>query len=154
MIFTVIFNFFLLSVLIIDGSDNADYFIYKFNISKKDQKRFKIIDNFYKDKITSKSFSEKNLNKVFYYYGKQAVVDILGNRLFFLKNMDKKLLNFIDQFQSKVLPAMPISAKVLMENYNIPEGKNLGNKLKKIEEEWVNNNFQLSENQINKIANN
>tara|TARA_B110000444_G_scaffold2288_1_gene2053 strand:- start:41 stop:1315 length:1275 start_codon:yes stop_codon:yes gene_type:complete len=145
---------FLLSVLIIDGSDNADYFIYKFNISKKDQKRFKIIDNFYKDKITSKSFSEKNLNKVFYYYGKQAVVDILGNRLFFLKNMDKKLLNFIDQFQSKVLPAMPISAKVLMENYNIPEGKNLGNKLKKIEEEWVNNNFQLSENQINKIANN
>ena len=68
--------------------------------------------------------------------------------------MDKKLLNFIDQFQSKVLPAMPISAKVLMENYNIPEGKNLGNKLKKIEEEWVNNNFQLSENQINKIANN
>ena len=39
---------FLLSVLIIDGSDNADYFIYKFNISKKDQKRLKIIDNFYK----------------------------------------------------------------------------------------------------------
>ena len=34
---------FLLSLLIIDGSDNTDYFIYKFNISKKDQKRLKII---------------------------------------------------------------------------------------------------------------
>ena len=142
---------FLLSVLIIDGSDNADYFIYRFNISKKDQKRLKIIDNFYKDKITVKSFSEKNLNKVFYYHGKQAVVDILSNRLFFLKKVDKKLINFIDQFQSKVLPTMPISAKVLMEKHNIPEGKNLGNKLKIIEEEWVDNNFQLTDKEINKI---
>ena len=48
---------------------------------------------------------------------------------------------------------MPLGAKVLMEKYDIPEGKNLGNKLKKIEEEWVNNNFQLSEKQIEKIIN-
>ena len=56
---------FLLSVLIIDGTDNADYFIYKFNLSKKDQNRLKIIDNFYKDKVTAKSFLESNLNKIF-----------------------------------------------------------------------------------------
>ena len=40
-----------------------------------------------------------------------------------------------------------------MEKYNIQEGKSLGNILKMIEEEWVNNNFQLSENQIEKIIN-
>ena len=50
---------FLLSVLIIDGTDNTDYFIFKFNLSKEDQKRLKIIDNFYKDKITTNS-SQKN----------------------------------------------------------------------------------------------
>jgi poly(A) polymerase len=33
------------------------------------------------------------------------------------------------------------------------EGKNLGIKLKNIEEEWVNNNFKLSEKQIDKIVN-
>ena len=48
---------------------------------------------------------------------------------------------------------MPIGAKFLMEKYQIPEGKNLGNKLKNIEEEWVNNNFKLSEKQIDKIIN-
>ncbi len=32
---------FLLSAMIIDGTDNADYFLYKFNISKKDQKKNK-----------------------------------------------------------------------------------------------------------------
>ena len=40
-----------------------------------------------------------------------------------------------------------------MEKYNIPEGKNLGNKLKTIEEEWLNNNFKITEKQINKIVN-
>ena len=144
---------FLLSLLIIDGTDNTEYFIYKFNISKKDQRRLKIIDQFYKKKITATSFSEKNLNKFFYFYGKEAVIDVLSYRLFFQKIIDKKLLNFIKLFQSKILPTMPIGAKTLMEKYDIPEGKNLGNKLKLIEEEWVNNNFQLSSKQIERIIN-
>ena len=142
---------FILSVLIIDGSDNTDYFIYKFNISKKDQKRLKIIDNFYKKKINKKSFSENNLNNVFYYYGKQSVIDILSYRLFSLKKIDNKILNLIDHFQFKDFPTMPINAKTLMNDYNIPEGKTLGDKLKMIEKEWVNNNFQLTAKQIDKL---
>ena len=144
---------FLLSLLIIDGSDNADYFIYKFNISKKNQKRLKIIDNFYKEKISSLSLSEKNLNKLFYYNGKESVIDILSFRLFSLRKVDQNLLNLINLFNSKISPILPIGAKILMEKYNIQEGKSLGNILKMIEEEWVNNNFQLSENQIEKIIN-
>ena len=144
---------FLLSLLIIDETDNADYFIYKFNISKKDQRRLKIIDKFYKDKITVMTFSEKNLNKFFYFNGKEAVIDVLSYRLFYSKKIDKKLLNFINIFKSKVLPTMPVNAKMLMKKYNIPEGETLGNKLKMIEEEWVNNNFELSLDQINEIIN-
>ena len=143
---------FLLSIMIIDGSDNADYFLYKFNLSKKDQKRLKIIDNFYKNKISSKSFSEKNLNKIFYYDGKQSLIDILSFRVFTSRKIDNKILKYIEQYQSKDLPFMPVSAKFLMEKYQIPEGKSLGNKLKNIEEEWVNNNFNLSEKQIDKIV--
>ncbi len=142
---------FLLSLLIIDGKDNVDYFLYKFNISKKDQKRLKIIDDFYKEKISSKSFSEKNLNKIFYYKGKQSLIDILSFRIFSSRKIDKKLLKFIEQFKSKDLPSLPVGAKFLMEKYEIPEGKNLGIKLKSIEEEWVNNNFKLSQKQIDKI---
>ena len=145
---------FLLSTLIIDGSDNLDYFIYKFNISKKDQKRLKIIDDFYKNKDTSKTFSEKILNKIFYYNGKQSVIDILSYKLVTSKKIDNKILNFINHFRSKDLPTMPFGAKILMEKYQIPEGITLGNKLKLIEEEWVNNNFQLSEKQITKIIEN
>ena len=143
---------FLLSILLIDGTDNTDYFIYKFNISKREQKRLKIIDNFYKDKISAKTFSENNLNKIFYYKGKQSLIDILNFKIFTSKKVDKKNLEFIEQFQSKDPPSMPISAKFLMDKYQIPEGKNLGIKLKNIEDEWVNNNFTLSEKQIDKIV--
>ena len=143
---------FLLSILIIDQSDNADYFFYKFNISKNDQKRIKIIKNFYDEKITAKSFSEKNLNKVFFYFGKQSVIDILSYRLFILKKIDIKLINLIDHFKSKILPVIPINAEILMKKYNIPAGKNLGDKLKILEEEWVKNDFKLSDEQISKIV--
>ena len=84
---------FLLSLMIIDETDNADYFLYKFNISKKDQKRIKIIDNFYKEKINSKTFTEKNMNKIFYYYGKKAVIDILNYKIIKSKKIDNNLKN-------------------------------------------------------------
>ena len=47
---------------------------------------------------------------------------------------------------------MPVGANMLMDKYNIPEGKILGNKIKMIEEIWVDNGFSISEKQIQKIA--
>ena len=45
---------FLLMLMILDNSDNADYFLYKFNISNKDKKRIKILDNFYRENSSKK----------------------------------------------------------------------------------------------------
>jgi len=142
---------FLLSLMIIDGTDNADYFIYKFNLSKKDQKRLKSINFFYKENVNVKYFNEKNFNKIFYYNGKQTVLDIINFKLFSSVKVEKKLLNLIEIYKNKILPTFPISAKTIMAKYNIPEGKILGSKLKLIEETWVQNSFQISEKQIQKI---
>ena len=70
-----------------------------------------------------------------------------------MKKIDQKLLSLIEQFKYKTLPSMPVNAKVLMDKYYIPEGKDLGNKLKIIEEEWINNNFHISKEKIDKIIN-
>jgi poly(A) polymerase len=142
---------FLLSLLIVDGTDNTDYFIYKFNLSKKDQKRLKSIDLFYKENVNLKNFTEKNLNKIFYYNGKQTVLDIINFKLFTSIKVEKKLLKLIKIYTNKILPAFPIGANMIMSKYNIPEGKTLGNKLKQIEGTWVQNNFQISEKQILKV---
>ena len=143
---------FLLSLMIIDETDNSDYFFYKFNISKKDQKRLRLIDLFYKEKITIKNFTEKNFNKIFYFNGKQAVSDIINFKLFTSSKVEKKLIKLMKTYQDKVIPTMPVGANLLMNKYNIPEGKTLGSKLKMIEEIWVGNNFNISDKQVEKIA--
>ena len=145
---------FLLSLMVIDGTDNVDYFLYKFNISKNDQKRLLFLNNFNSQKITSKTFSEKNLNRMFYYNGKEALMDVLNFKLFKSSKVDNNLLKIIEKYNNKEMPIMPIKASTLIEKYNIPKGKELGIKLREIEEIWADNNFQISDKEFKDIVNN
>ena len=145
---------FLLSLMIIDNSDNVDYFLYKYNLSKKDQKRIKIIHGFYKDKFNLKKFTQYNFNEYFYYEGNQAVLDVLRFKVIKSKKIDKSLIELIEYYKNKQVPKMPIGAELLMQKYKIPEGKQLGVKLKKIEVEWVKNNFTISDKQVENIIEN
>ena len=142
---------FLLSVMIINETDNVDYFLYKFNLSKKDQKRIKILDNFYKDKITKNTFKEKNLIKILYFQGRQSILDILNYKIITTKKIDPNLIELKRQFENKELPTFPIDTKNLMQEYDLVEGKTLGKKLKQLEEFWVNNNFQINKEQVDVI---
>ncbi len=142
----------LIALLVIDGTDNADYFLYKFKISNKDKKRLKLIDLFYREKVTLNSFTEKNLNKLFYFNGRQAVIDIINFKIFNSNKVEKKLIKLLDNYKEKTIPILPIGADLLMSKFQIPEGKTLGNKLKKIEETWVQNGFQISDKQVQKIV--
>ena len=145
---------FLLSLMIIEESDNTDYFLYKFNLSNKNKKRIKYIDNFYKKKISKKTFTKNNMNKVFYYDGKQAVDDILCFYMIKSKKLDQELIELNNFYKNKLVPQLPIGAEILKTKYRIPEGKQLGSKLRMIEEKWVENNFQISDQQIDNIINN
>ena len=145
---------FLLSVLVIDGTDNVDYFIYKFNLSKKDKKRLLFLNSFYSAKFTSKTFLEKNLNQIFYFNGKEATLDIIYFKIFITNKVDTKLIKLIEIFKEKEIPVMPFKASMLIEKYQLLEGKELGRKLKVIEEVWVSNNFNISEKEIQKIISN
>ena len=144
---------FLLSLIIIDGTDNVDYFIYKFNLSKKDQKRLLFLNNFNTQKIHTKTYSEKNLNKIFYFNGREALMDIIYFKIFKSKKIDNNLLKMIGNFKDKEIPTMPLKADILMGKYNISEGKELGKKLKAIEEVWTNNDFKITEKEVQDIVN-
>ena len=49
---------------------------------------------------------------------------------------------------------MPISADLLIKKYEVSEGRQLGEKLKEIEDEWIKNNFKISDQQVDNIINN
>ena len=50
------------------------------------------------------------------------------------------------------IPVIPIKAKDLIKQFNLKEGKLLGSILKEIEEQWLNNNFKISNNEIEDIV--
>ena len=144
----------LLSLMIIDGTDNVDYFIYKYNLSKKDQKRLLFLNKFYSKKVNRSFFLEKNLDKILYFNGREALNDIIYFKIFLSKKVDDNLIKLIKIFKEKEIPVLPLKANTLIEKYQIPEGIELGKKLKAIEEIWSNNNFKISEKEIQKIVNN
>ena len=101
-----------------------------------------------------KIFSEKNLNKILYLHGREAVMDVIYFKIFKSKKIDSRIEEIIKEFKDKKIPSMPLKADVLIKKYDIPEGKELGKKLKIIEEFWINNEFKISKKEIEKIINN
>ncbi len=144
---------FLICLMIIDGTDNVDYFIYKFNLSNKDKKRILFLNDFFKNYLPLKKLSEKYMNQVFYFNGKESLMDIINFKIFKSKKIDQNLIKTIKIFNEKKIPSMPFGANILMSKFGLKEGRELGKKIKIIEEEWVNNNFQLSEKEVEKIIN-
>ena len=68
------------------------------------------------------------------------------------KTLDKKLLSLLELYKNKITPSLPVGANLLMSRYKIPEGRQLGSMLKLIEEEWIRNNFKISDKQIDSIV--
>ena len=89
-----------------------------------------------------------------YFEGKQSLMDLLIFQMLKSQKKEKEIKNFIDLFKDQNPPLLPLRATTLMTKYNIPEGIELGKKLKLIEERWVDNNFQISEAEVQKIINN
>ena len=145
---------FFLSLLILDNTDNSDYFFYKYNISKKNQKRIKLIKEFYFSKKLPIKLNSQNLWKIFYFNGKEGLTDILNYKIFTSKKFDKNLVNQINYFKNKDVPKLPITGGDLIKDFGIPEGELLGEKLKEVENIWINNNFKISDKNLKKILEN
>jgi tRNA nucleotidyltransferase/poly(A) polymerase len=81
---------FLISLMIIDSTDNSDYFVYKYNLSNEDKKKINFLSSIYSKKIDKNFFKEKNLWKIFYYNGKDYLFDLIDFKIFQNKKLDKK----------------------------------------------------------------
>ncbi len=139
---------FLLSLLIIDETDNSEFFLYKFNMSNESKKRINFLKEIY-DKSNDKDiFSKNNLQKIFYFQGKSYLLDVIDFQLFRSNKKNNKLIELKKHFEKLEKPMFPIKAKIIMEKYNLKEGKELGQKLKYLENLWLENSFNISEKEV------
>ena len=145
---------FLVSLMIIDETDNSEYFIYKYNISNDDKKRIRFLSNIFSNNLDKNTFKEKALWKILYYNGKEHLNDVINFKIFKNKKVDKNLIKLKKFFSNQDPPKNDIKAKTLIEKFNYKEGKELGKKLKEIEDFWVENSFKISDQELKKIVNN
>ena len=144
-------NYIILALLIIDQSNDYEYFCHKYKISNIIKGRFKNISKNFENLKSKKFYSEENIKKIIYLTNKDNVIDLL---LFSLcENKKMKNLNIeklIDYASTCKIPKFPISGDYL-KTQGYKAGQELGKKLKSLEEEWIENNFVMDKKILNKI---
>ena len=63
-------------------------------------------------------------------------------------NIIEKQINFVENSE---IPIFPIEADFLKLQYGFSESRELGAALKKLEEFWINNNFQIDKKKVQSI---
>ena len=145
-------NFNLLAILITDDSDNYEYFGYKYNISNNSKDILKKFNACYKILKKDKRFFKQNLYKNIYIYGKENMSFLLA--LNFTENSKillSEFLNINKKIKNYKILKLPFDGNYLIEN-GLDQGVLVGLVLKKIEEEWIENNFKISEERVKEIV--
>jgi len=144
---------FVISFLVIDETDNSDYFVYKYNLPNELKDKINFLKNNSLNKDSNKIFNKKDLQKIFYYEGKSSIIDLIDFNLLYFKQ-SKKLSELKTYFEKLDKPEFPIKAQLLINDYGLKEGRELGQKLKNLEIKWIENNFNLSKKDMEKVLSN
>ncbi len=145
--------YFVISFLVIDETDNSDYFVYKYNLPNELKDKINFLKNNSLNKDSTEIFNKKELQKIFYYDGKSRAIDLIDFNLLYFKQ-SKKLSELKTYFEKLDKPEFPIKAQLLINDYGLKEGRELGQKLKNLEMKWIENNFNLSKKDMEKVLSN
>ena len=141
----------LLGILLIDEKDNYEYFIHKYKASNKIKETLEKLKKNLLILKSNKDFFEKDLIKNVYLNGKNHLIAL--NLLYYSMNSKVKIIDF-SKIYNKILktkvPLFPINGEFLKKK-GMKEGQFLGNVLKILEIEWMNNNFKISNERIEEI---
>ena len=133
----------ILALLITDESNDYEYFCHKYKTSNNIKNRLKNISLNYKNLQSKKFFSKENIKKLIYLYGRSYVKDLFLFSICLNKRVNdlyfEELINYINQCK---IPKFPISGDFLKE-HGYEKGKKLGEKLKSLEQKWIENNFLM-----------
>ena len=141
----------LLAILLIDDKNSHEYFVHKYNVSNNIKENLNSLAKNFKLLSENKEFLYKDLEKNIYLNDKNHLINL--NILNFVVNTKSKINDFSNNFKRILktkIHKFPVNGKYLMDN-GFKQGAQMGKALKKIEEEWIKNNFKVSKNQIQEI---
>ena len=141
----------ILSALLIDGSNNHEYFSHKYNVSNNTRDHLVFCAKKFKDIQSNKNFFKRDLKKNIFLFGKEKI-----KSLFFLNSINKTnlkpkgLKKNILKINNILIPKFPITGDYLLDR-GIKSGKEMGQAISEIKNKWLENNFSLNNEQLSKI---
>ena len=141
----------LLAVLLIDENNNHEYFIHKYNVSNNIKENLNLYAKNLKLLKGNKNFFKKDLKKNIYLNNKNYLVNLniinyVINEKYNFEDFSETLKKILESKTQK----FPIDGKYLMNN-GMKQGSQMGKVLKIVEEAWIKNDFQISEDQMKEI---
>ena len=140
----------ILALLLLDESNDYEYFCHKYKTSNAIKSRFKNISVNFENFKNKKFYTEENIKKLIYLSSKNYVRDLL---LFTLCSNNKiknlSVESLLDYVNICKIPKFPLSGDYLKE-HGYKTGEVLGKKLKSLEEKWIENNFVIDKKILEK----
>ncbi|MDC0472627.1 CCA tRNA nucleotidyltransferase [Pelagibacteraceae bacterium] len=141
----------ILGTMLIDKTDNNEYFCHKYKVSNNLKENLDFLKNSVEKANADKNFFKKNLKKNIYFFGKKKLKKI--NTIFFLINKNityKEYTKFIESINKTTIPSFPYDGKYLISK-GLNEGKKIGQVIKELEKSWIENNYELADSLANEI---
>jgi poly(A) polymerase len=143
----------ILAILTISKDSDHEYFCHKYKTSNEIKNNLDDIHKAFLSISDDKNLLKNSIKKNLYFFGKKAIkLAILINFLDSKKASFKDVKNILKKIDKETIPKFPLSGQYLI-NKGFKEGKNIGEALKKLEENWVTNNFKLDEEKVSLVVN-
>ncbi len=148
----ILSNSIILGILLIDETDNHEYFSHKYKVSNNLKNELNLLAKNYLKSRSEKNFFKKNIKKNTYFLGKNLMKKIAILSFFKNSKFDHlQLTKLLKEIEKMDIPKFPYSGKYLIEK-GFLEGKKIGIVLSELEKAWVENNYYLTDEKIAQIT--
>ena len=141
----------LLATLLLDEKNSHEYFCHKYNVSNLIKDSLNLFAKNLKKIRENKAFFNKDLEKNIYLNNKNHLINL--NILNFVLNNKLKIKDFsliLKSILKSKTHKLSIDGKYLIEN-GMLQGALIGKVLKKVEEEWLKNDFKITKSRVKEI---
>ena len=138
--------------MLLDFSNNHEYFFYKYNISNEIKNNLNLYSKLLKEIKSNEDFFLKDLKKNIFFYGRDQIKKIfLIHNIVNKKTLSSKTKETLLKISHALIPKFPVTGNDLLKQ-GVQSGRKVGEILKKIEKKWIENNFEINNEEIKDLV--